>query len=793
MSGKTSAYFTSLDYAPAPESDAPARQWLQEHAAGFGHFIGGAFTAPGKRQLTTYDPASGAKLARFAQGGRKDVANAVAAARRSQRRWYTQGGHRRARVLYALARMVQRNARLFAVLEAMDNGKPIREARDIDVPLVARHFYHYAGWAQLQDSEFADYEPHGVAGQIVPWNFPLLMLAWKIAPALALGNTVVLKPAEQTPLTALLFAELAARAGLPRGVLNVVTGDGATGEMLVAAPGIDKLAFTGSTAVGKAIRVATAGSGKALTLELGGKSPFVVFADADLDAAVEGIVDGVWLNQGQVCCAGSRLIVQESVSKRLLGKLTRRLDTMRVGAPLDKNTDVGAIISRSQHKRISALVAQGVADGATLHQATCALPDAKRFYPPTLLANPSLGSQAVIEEIFGPVLVSTTFRTPDEAVRLANNTRYGLAASIYSETLGLALDIAPQLVAGVVWVNATNLFDAAVGFGGYRESGFGREGGHEGALEYLRPRRSGQRRMRPVPPRVARRGAAQDMSAAVDQTAKHFIGGRQCRPDGGYSYPVYGARGAFLGEAARGNRKDIRNAVSSARGATAWAGASAHTRGQILFYLAENLSRRADEFASRLQAMTGASASMASREVELSIARLFSYAAWADKYEGRVHAPPVRGVALAMREPLGVVGVLCPPESPLLALVSMIGPLLAVGNRVVAVPSAAHPFAATDFYQVVETSDLPAGALNIITGIPDDLLPTLAEHLDVDGLWVSGSAAHSRQAEQLSAGNLKRVYADHGVQRDWSAPQAEGVQMLRHAVQIKNIWIPYGE
>ncbi len=793
MSFKLAEHFAALDYAAAPESAVPAQQWLQSHKAGFGHFIDGKFTAPGNKLLRSQDPATGAKLARFTQGSKKDVAKAVAAARRSQRGWYAIGGYKRARVLYALARMVQRNARLFAVLESLNNGKPIRESRDIDVPLVARHFYHYAGWAQLQPREFSDFEPHGVVGQIVPWNFPLLMLAWKVAPALALGNTVVLKPAEQTPLTALLFAELAAQAGLPRGVLNIVTGDGRTGEHLVGATGVDKLAFTGSTQVGKAIRVATAGSGKALTLELGGKSPFIVFADADLDAAVEGIVDGVWFNQGQVCCAGSRLIAQESIADRLIAKLCRRLDTMRIGMPLDKNTDVGVIVSRAQHKRISALVAQGVSDGAGIHQANCALPDAGRFFPPTLLVDPSPGSRAVTEEIFGPVLVSTTFRTPAEAVSLANNTRYGLAASVYSETLGLALDIAPQLSAGVVWVNATNLFDAAVGFGGYRESGFGREGGFEGALEYLRPRTQGPRKLRATAPPVAPNATAGDMVAKIDRTAKQFIGGRQCRPDGGYSYPVYGRKGAFLGEAALGNRKDIRNAVESARNAVAWTRATTYARSQIMYYMAENLSARAGEFANRLKQMTGALPTVAEREVAVSIERLFCYAAWADKFEGRIHSPPVRGVALAMREPLGVVGVLCPPEAPLLAFISLIAPLLATGNRVVAIPSERHPLVATDYYQVVETSDLPAGALNVITGKTDDLLPTLAEHLDVDGIWVCGTAAQSAQVELLSVGNLKRVFADHGVRRDWTAAREEGEVMLHRAVQVKNIWIPYGE
>lgn len=788
---KVAAYFRSMDYGPAPEGDSLVRQWLTEHDHRFGHFINGRFTKPTRKRLTTNEPGTGTKLATVSVGSGADVEQAVKAARRAQPAWQALGGVGRARHIYALARMVQRNARLFAVLESLDNGKPIRESRDIDIPLVARHFYHHAGWAQLQDQELAGYEPLGVAGQIVPWNFPLLMVSWKTAPAMALGNTVVLKPAEQTPLSALLFAELATRAGLPAGVLNIVTGAGSTGAQLARSPGIDKLAFTGSTEVGRKLRELTAGSGKALTLELGGKSPFIVFDDADLEAAVEGIVDGVWFNQGQVCCAGSRLLVQENIALTFHAKLVRRLRSLRVGKPLDKNTDVGAIISPAQHKRITALVAEGVAAGAELHQTAGAVPKGGCYFPPTLLANVSQSARVAIEEIFGPVLVSMTFRTPDEAVELANNTRYGLAASVYSETIGLALDIAPKLAAGVVWINATNLFDAAVGFGGYRESGFGREGGMEGALDYLKP--SGWRKL---PQRKAvRQVTARTVAAGdnVDRTAKHYIGGKQKRPDGGYCYPVAGSQGDFLGEAARGNRKDIRDAVEAARKSSAWSALSSHGRAQVLYFMAENLDTRSQEFVTRITSMTGVNATAARREVSKSVERLFTYAAWADKYEGRVHEPPIRGVALAMNEPLGTVGVVCPPEAPLLAFVSLCAPLLATGNRVIALPSQPHPFAATDFYQVLETSDLPGGTLNIVTGLHDDMVPTLAGHYDVDGIWVFSSAKAAQAAERLSAANLKRVFTDHGKAHDWQANTAQGRDFLRRAVQVKNVWIPYGE
>lgn len=781
-----------MDYGPAPESDAEVRAWLATHKSSFGHFIGGKFV-PGAKHFDSTEPATGKFLARVAEGSNKDIDAAVSAARRAQGPWEKLGGHGRARHLYALARMLQRHARLFAVLESLDNGKPIRETRDLDVPLAVRHFYHHAGWAQLQDSELAPYKAIGVVGQIIPWNFPLLMLAWKVAPALAAGNTVVLKPAEFTPLTALLFAELAHKAGLPPGVLNVVTGEGATGAALVEHAGVDKIAFTGSTEVGRLIRKATAGTGKSLTLELGGKSPFIVFDDADLDGAVEGVVDAIWFNQGQVCCAGSRLLVQEGVATEFIKRLKRRMGKLRVGHPLDKSIDMGAIIDPIQLKRIGMLVDKGVAEGAEKFQPEITLPATGCFFPPTLLTNVETSSTVATEEIFGPVLVSMTFRTPDEAVMLANNSRYGLSASVWSETIGLALDIAPKLQCGVVWVNATNLFDAAVGFGGYRESGFGREGGREGIYEYLKLKAWAARKPKAVQ-RIAIEAEVKPNfdEPSVDRTAKLFIGGKQARPDGNYSRTILSPSGKIVGEVGEGNRKDIRNAVAAARAAEGWSKATAHNRAQILYYMAENLSARADEFASRIKAMTGVS--KAKSEVTASIQRLFSYGAWADKYDGAVHSPPLRGVALAMNEPLGVVGVICPDEAPLLGFISLVAPLIAMGNRAVVVPSERHPLAATDFYQVLETSDVPAGVINIVTGGRDTLLKTLAEHDDVDGLWVFGSKENSASAEKLSAGNLKRTLVDHGLATDWfDSASSEGPVLLRHAVQVKNIWIPYGE
>jgi aldehyde dehydrogenase (NAD+) len=774
--------FNEMSYGPAPESSAEAEAWLKAHDNRFGHWIDGGFTKPGD-VFPTSNPATGQRLADVTQGSATDIDAAVAAARRAQPKWARLSAHQRARHLYALARLVQKHARLLAVLETMDNGKPIRESRDIDIPLVARHFYYHAGLAQLLPAELPGMAPFGVCGAVIPWNFPLLMLAWKVAPALAAGNTVVLKPAEYTPLTALLFAELSREAGLPKGVLNIVTGDGATGAALVDHPGLDKIAFTGSTSVGRRIREATAGSGKALTLELGGKSPYIVFDDADLDSAVEGLVDAIWFNQGQVCCAGSRLLVQEGVTERFHAKLKRRMDGLRIGDPLDKCIDVGAVVDPIQLSAIRKLVDE--TPEGEVYRADTPVPSGC-FYPPTLITGLSAASTLMQEEIFGPVLVSMTFRTPEEAVALANNTRYGLAATVWTENVNLALDVAPKLKAGVVWVNATNLFDAAAGFGGIRESGFGREGGWEGLLAYLKPASAAK----PLKP-VAATPAPRDPEVPdLDRTAKLYVGGKQARPDGGYSRAVWSPKGKLLGHASLGNRKDIRNAVEAAHAAKGWAKTTGHARAQILYYIAENLSARASEFATRLRDLTGRSGEA---EVEAAIARLFTYAAWADKYDGQAKSVPIRGVALAMNEPCGVIGALCPDDVPLLGLISVMAPAIAMGNTCVLVPSDPFPLAATDFYQVLDTSDLPGGVVNVVTGSHAELAKTLAGHLDVDAVWSFSSTDLSALIEREAAGNLKRSWVNRGKARDWLGTEGEGREFLRHATEIKTIWIPYGE
>jgi aldehyde dehydrogenase (NAD+) len=789
----------TMDYGPAPESNGHVKDWLARHAHGFGHFIGGGFVAArGATHFDVHNPADGEVLAQVAQGTAKDIDQAVAAARKAFTSWSKLSGHERARHLYAIARHIQKRERFLSVLETMDNGKTIRESRDIDVPLVARHFYHHAGWAQLRDTEFAGYEPLGVCGQIIPWNFPLLMLAWKIAPALACGNTVVLKPAEFTPLTALVFAEICSEAGLPDGVVNVVTGDGETGAALVAHADVDKIAFTGSTDVGRLIRVATAGSGKKLSLELGGKSPFIVHEDADIEAAVEGVVDAVWFNQGQVCCAGTRLLVQEGIAQRFFARLKARMGQLRVGDPLDKSNDMGPLVDPVQLQRVTAMVKKGESEGGTLIQAPCALPTKGNYFPPSLFVDVDTASTVMQQEIFGPVVSAMTFRTPEEAVMLANHTAYGLAASIWSENINVALDAAARVKAGVVWINSTNLFDAAAGFGGYKESGFGREGGREGLYEYLKPSwmsalksDNGAKAAAPLATPEYSDSKVRDL---IDRTAKLYIGGKQSRPDSGYSYAVRGAKQSVVGLAGLGNRKDVRNAVEAALKASAWSSSSAHGRAQVLYFIAENLAQRRDEFAKRLVAM-GESSRDVSREVDQSLQRIFFYAAHADKFDGRIHSTnSKRQTTLAFNEPFGVMALVCPQERPLLGMISLLMPAIAMGNRVVLVPSQSRPLAATDFYQILETSDVPDGVVNIVTGGRDELAKTLAEHDEVAALWYHGDQAGCAMVEKASAGNVKSTWVNDGKQIDWFNPQqAEGHEYLRRATQVKNIWIPYGE
>ncbi len=803
--------FQNMTYGTAPEAPDVAKAWLDAHGRKFDLFINNQWEAPkDATYLTTYAPATTEKLADVADAKAADVSAAYDAARAAFPKWSALSGHTRARFMYAIARNLQKHSRLLAVLESLDNGKTIRETRDLDVPLAARHFYHHAGWAQLMEHELAEYAPVGVVGQIIPWNFPLLMLAWKIAPAIAMGNTVVIKPAPFTPLTALLFAEIVAESGLPPGVINIVTGGDDAGIAITAHTGFDKIAFTGSTNVGKIIRRATAGRGIKLSLELGGKSPFIVFDDADQDAAVEGLVDAIWFNQGQVCCAGSRLLVQESIAEGFYAKVRARMGKLRIGHSLDKSIDIGAIIDPTQRETIEGWVKRGAAEGANVYQPECELPSQGCWFPPTLITNVEPASAIVQEEIFGPVVVAMPFRSHKEAIALANNTRYGLAASVWSENVNLSLDVATKIKAGSVWVNCTNLFDAASGFGGYRESGYGREGGREGLFEYVRPKWQTEKSRTtkntkdtkkenghvsaPFPASVTTRTSTSELPS-IDRTAKLFIGGKQARPDGNYVRPILNADGSRAGDVGDGNRKDIRDAVEAARSAQeSWAGKNGHARAQILYYLAENLSARADEFAKRIAALTGCKLNEGRAEVEQSIERLFTYAAYADKYGGTIQETTLRGIVLGVSEPVGVIGIACPNDAPLLAFVSLTAAAICRGNAVVVIPSERYPLIATDFYQVIETSDVPGGVINIVTGARETLVKTLAEHDHVESVWYFGTQDGVTLVEKASADNMKRTWAEPEGWRDWrDDSQSTGEAILHEAVQVKNIWLPTGE
>uniref|UniRef100_A0A8C5QWH5 Aldehyde dehydrogenase domain-containing protein n=1 Tax=Leptobrachium leishanense TaxID=445787 RepID=A0A8C5QWH5_9ANUR len=754
--------FNSMQYGPAPEAANIAQAWLDSHERSFGHFIDGKWLKPeGRQTYTTKNPATGESLASTIQGNEEDVEVAVAAAQKAFETWSKLPCHVRARYLYSIARTVQKHQRLLSVVESMDNGKPIRESRDCDVPLVVRHFYHHAGWAQLRDTEMNGWKPLGVVAAIVPWNFPLMLLTWKICPALAMGNTVVLKPATYTRLSALLLAEICAEAGLPPGVFNVVTGNGAFGEKLAVHPGVDKVAFTGSTEVGRTLRKATAGTGKKLSLELGGKSPFIVFDTADLDSAVEGLVDAIWFNQGQVCSAGSRLLMQESIAEVLIHKLKQRLSHMRLGDSLDKAIDVGALVDESQKKTITEFVEEARAEGAGVFQAPGPIPNKGLFYPPTLITGVDTTSRCVREEIFGPVLVAMAFRTAKEAIALGNNTPYGLAASVWTENVPLALEVALSIKAGTVWVNGHNLFDAAAGFGGYKESGFGRDGGKEGLYEYVRP--SWESRPHPN---------------AEDVTYKTFA-------------LTYGADVPPVPKCNSITPSVIRQEDTEV---PRWGKRAAHNRAQIVYYMAENLELRRDEVAQRLSVLTGNSKERALKEVDLSIQRLFYWGAYCDKYGGTVQETLLYGATVLIREPMGVVGIACPDESPLLSFVSLFAPAIVRGNAVIVIPSEKYPLPALDFYQVFDTSDLPGGVVNILTGGRDHLAKYLVEHQDVQSMWYFGSAQGSKFVEWSSAENCKRTWVNYGLSRDWEdAQQGAGEEFLYQATQCKNIWIPMGE
>jgi len=796
--------FASMEYGPAPESDKIAQNWLEDHNRKFGLFINNEWVHPeGRKTYDTKSPATGAVLAGTTQGNSEDVDKAVTAARDAHNTWSKLSGHERAKHLYSIARHVQKHSRLVAVVEALDNGKSIRETRDADTAVVIRHLYHYAGWADLMGEEMSGWSGVGVVGAIVPWNFPLMLLVWKVAPALAMGNTVVLKPATYTRLSALLFAEICAEAGLPAGVFNVVTGGGAMGQVLAEHPDVDKVAFTGSTEIGKVLRRATAGTGKKISLELGGKSPVIVFDSADLDSAVESVVDAIWFNQGQVCSAGSKLLVQTTVFDKFITKLKTRLGNFRIGNSMDKVIDMAAIVDESQRKSIADFVEEARDEGANVFQTEC---PAGCFYPPTLITGVNTASRVVMEEIFGPVLVALPFRTAKEAIAIANNTLYGLGASVHSEQLPLALETAKHIQAGAVWINCHNLFDAAAGFGGYKQSGFGRDGGKEGLFEYVKPAWQQKVRIAGLNVDLAKFGASYTADGPqingngseetlVDRTYKLYYGGAQKRPDAGYSRIIRTVEGKVMAQVGESNRKDVRNAVeAAAKAQPGWAKKSPFNRQQILYYIAENLEIRRKGFARRLTELTGVSTEEAESEVAMSVARLFYWAAYADKYGGTVQETQLYGTVIKIHEPMGIIGIACPDKSPLLSCVSLMGAAIARSNSVVIVPSEKYPLLALDLYQVFETSDLPGGVVNILSGSRDHISKYLVEHQNVNAMWYFGSQEGSKFVEYTSAVNVKRTWVDYGIGRDWTdEKQGRGEEFLYQATQVKNVWLTMGD
>ncbi|XP_067408233.1 aldehyde dehydrogenase family 16 member A1 [Emydura macquarii macquarii] len=821
--------YSSMEYGPAPEGPGPAQgvsfscilppqAWLETHGRSFGHFVDGKWLKPeGRETASSTNPATGELLATTLQGEVEDVEAAIQAAKKAFDSWSRLPCHARARHLHNMARTIQKHQHLLVLLESLDTGKPVGEARDRDLPLVVRHFYHHAGWAQLMATEMRGWEPLGVVAAVVTWSSPLLLLVWKICPALAMGNTVVLLPPPCARLSALLLAELGAQAGLPPGVLNVLTGEGALAEVLAGYPGVDGVAVVGSVEVGRLLRRATAGRGARLSLQLGGETVVVVFDSADLDEAAVGLSDAVSCRRGQAPGAGALLLVQEAVAEALLQRLKTRLGKLRVGDPLDKAMDGGALADEAQRVAIQTYVEEAQAEGAEIFQAWAALPARGPFYPPTLITGVASTSRCVREQVLGPVLVVLPFRTAKEAVALGNNRPSGLAASVWTENLPLAMEVAQSLQVGTVWINGQNLFDAAAGVGGSKESGNGWAGGREGLYEYVRP--SWQSRPRPVPmeldyktftggcdadtpPVPGSSGVAcppgpelGENIPRVDRTYKLHYGGSQKRPEGMASRPVLDPAGKVLAYVAEGSTKDIRNAVEAAhKAAPGWGSRAAHARAQVLYYVAENLELRREEVASRLGALTGVPPKEARREVDLGLERLFHWAAYCDKAGGAVQETPLHGTTLHLRQPLGVVGIACPDECPLLSFLSLLAPAVARGNAVVMIPSPRYPLPALDLCQIFNTSDVPGGVVNVVTGNRDHLSRTLAQHQDVQAMWYFGSSQGSQFVEWASAENLKRTWVSHGAPRQWETPaQGAGEEFLHQATQCKNVWIPMGE
>ncbi|XP_076445387.1 aldehyde dehydrogenase family 16 member A1-like [Babylonia areolata] len=801
--------FENLNYGPATDADVVAKAWLDDHGRQFGHFINNQWDKPdGGVQVQIHNPCTGELLATVTEASETDVEKAAKSAKATFESWSKLTDNVRARHLYSVARHVQKHQQLFSVLETLDTGRVMRESRDVEVPQAVRLLYHYAGWAQLRETELQGYKPYGVVAVLPSLARPLVSLVQRLAVSLATGNTVVVCPSPVTPLSALLFAEVCREAGLPEGVVSVLTDGRDSGGLrkLVMREEVDKVAYAGTTREGQMLRQLLAGSGKSLSLELSGRSAMLVFDNADLDSVVEGVVEAGWGYQGQLNTSASRLLVQEPVVEKLTHKLRQRLEKVRVGSSLEKNNDVGAMATEGLAETVGHAVDEARQEGAQVYQASTAGCSGGCFYPPTLLVGVQTASRVVYEDIPGPVVNLLPFRTAKEAMAMANNSAFAMAASVWTENVSLALEVCGGLQAGTVWVNSHNMVDAAAGSGGAKQSGSGRVGSRRGLLEYMQPswteRTSGAGKVNlgsfgsTVAPRPSDQsvGGAGD-SPQVDRTYKLYYGGVQKRPDGQYSRPVITTEGKVVGQVSEASRKDVRNAVEAAQKAVAgWSKRAGHNRAQVLYYIAENLETQREQLMQCLSSMTGQPDEGCRAEVSRALERLFFWAAYCDKYGGSVQEVPMYGRVYESNEAVGVIGVACPDSQPLLAFVSLFAAAIARGNAVVMIPSEKYPLAAAQLYHVFDSSDLPGGVVNILTGNRDHLTRVLAEHHDVQAVWYFGSQEGSKFVEHAAAENLKRTWVNDGKARDFTdASQGCGEELLFQSTQPKTVWIPMGE
>ncbi|RUS76934.1 hypothetical protein EGW08_015307 [Elysia chlorotica] len=803
----------TLEYGPALEGEAIVKQWLEKHNHNFGHFINGEWQRPVDRDnIPSKKPSTGETLANTLEATEGDVQIAVAAAEAAYKTWGKISPFSRAKFLYSIARNLQKHQSLLALVEAVDSGMPSKESRTTGVPAIIRQFYHHAGWAQVLPEEMQGWTSLGIVAVFPGWMSPLVQLAQRVAPALAAGNTVVVMPSSHTRLSALLFADICSQAGLPAGVFSVVTGS--TPGLLASHPAVSAVTLAGNTLEGRAMRQLIAGSGKKLSMELTGHCPILVFEEADLDSAVENIVMAAFSNSGQNTYSASRLLVQEPVYSRLVEKLKVRMTKLVVGDNLDKNKDQGPLCDPAAVIRLNQLVQEAQAEGAHIFHPSALPSGVHDCFPPTLVTGAQTSSQIYIEEPCGPVLVVIPFRTEKEAISIANHGVSGTAAGVWTENVNVALEVASLLQVATVWINTYGLLDAASGAGGLKASGFGRSGGKEGLYSYMRPSwqqpvrttnsevdldkfgASSRSDLLPSPAPVDTLKAGDNPN--IDKTYKLFYGGGQKRPDSGASLPVLSQTGSVLAHVPDGGKKDVRNAVEAAvKAAPGWSKKDGHGRSQILYYLAENLLSRSSDFIQLLSSASGdGNQDQAKTEVELAIQRLFHWAAYCDKFGGSVQENTLYGLTWKVHHSLGAIGIVCPDDFPFLAFVSLIAPAIARGNAVVAVPSGQFPLAALAFHQILETSDVPAGVVNIITGDRNVLTRTLAQHQDIASVWYfgSGEAGSTFVEAAASGGNMKRTWVNYGRPRNFlDQEQGQGQEFLVESTTVKNVWLPMGD